>query len=217
MQQGYSTLVGEGGISLSGGQRQRIAIARCIVRQPSILILDEATSSIDIHSERIVQSALERVLKGRTTILIAHRLATVRKADRIIVIKDGINLEEGSHNELMAAGGVYSNLVHAQELQDIPNSESDILKDQESSCDVLVEKAQSVTTTPTDSPKNEHQALLEDRGKSARKYEPRNNTLLRILKEQQQHWVLYMLTLCGAVGASCKYLLRVSLGSRLTP
>lgn len=146
MQQGYSTLVGEGGISLSGGQRQRIAIARCIVRQPSILILDEATSSIDVHSERIVQSALERVLKGRTTILIAHRLATVRKADRIIVIKDGINLEEGSHNELMAAGGVYSNLVHAQELQDIPNSESDILKDQESSCDVLVEKAQSVTT-----------------------------------------------------------------------
>ncbi|KAL5362551.1 P-loop containing nucleoside triphosphate hydrolase protein [Aspergillus floccosus] len=213
--QGYSTLVGEGGISLSGGQRQRIAIARCIVRQPSILILDEATSSIDIHSERIVQSALERVLKNRTTILIAHRLSTVRKADHIIVINDGINLEEGSHNELMAAGGVYSNLVHAQELRDIPNSESDIMEDQDPSCHLLVEKAQSVTTIPADSPKNEKQALLEDRGKSGSKYKHRNNVLLRILKEQQQHWVLYMLTLCGALGASSAFALQSWLFAQL--
>ncbi|QQK47699.1 ABC multidrug transporter, putative [Penicillium digitatum] len=113
---GYSTAVGEGGITLSGGQRQRIAIARSIVCQPQILILDEATSSIDIQGERIVQAALDSVSKDRTTIMIAHRLSTVRRADKIIVMKDGQNFEEGSHQELIIKEGIYHSLVHAQQL-----------------------------------------------------------------------------------------------------
>ena len=86
--QGYQTAIGENGIKLSGGQRQRLAIARSIVKRPSILILDEATSAIDVHSEEIVQAALDRVSQNRTTIIIAHRLSTVRKADHIIVMKE---------------------------------------------------------------------------------------------------------------------------------
>ena len=114
---GYHTLVGDSGTKLSGGQRQRIAIARSIVRKPSILILDEATSAIDVRGERIVQAALDRVAKSRTTITIAHRLSTIRKADRIIVLKKGQVVETGTHETLMTVdGGVYANLVNAQAL-----------------------------------------------------------------------------------------------------
>ncbi|RGP81582.1 hypothetical protein FLONG3_314 [Fusarium longipes] len=111
------TLVGDGGARLSGGQRQRLAIARSIVRKPSILILDEATSAIDVRGERIVQAALDRVAKNRTTITIAHRLSTIKKADRIIVLKKGKVVESGTHDSLIAIDdGVYSGLVHAQSL-----------------------------------------------------------------------------------------------------
>ncbi|KAM0363588.1 hypothetical protein HYE67_007407 [Fusarium culmorum] len=114
---GYATLVGDSGAKLSGGQRQRLAIARSIVRKPSILILDEATSAIDVRGERIVQAALDRVAKNRTTITIAHRLSTIKKADRIIVLKKGKVVESGTHDSLIAVdGGVYSGLVHAQSL-----------------------------------------------------------------------------------------------------
>ncbi|KAL2816532.1 P-loop containing nucleoside triphosphate hydrolase protein [Aspergillus granulosus] len=113
---GYDTVVGEGGITLSGGQRQRLAIARSIVSKPSVLILDEATSSIDIHSERIVQAALDRVAKNCTTIVIAHRLSTIRKADHIVVMKQGANVEEGTHSELIAKRGLYKQLVDAQRI-----------------------------------------------------------------------------------------------------
>ncbi|KAJ4268428.1 hypothetical protein NW762_002491 [Fusarium torreyae] len=114
----YDTVVGDlGGAKLSGGQRQRLAIARSIVRKPSLLILDEATSAIDVRGERIVQAALDRVAQNRTTITIAHRLSTIKKADRIIVLKKGKVVESGTHDSLMAVdGGVYSGLVHAQSL-----------------------------------------------------------------------------------------------------
>ncbi|GKT98660.1 leptomycin b resistance protein pmd1 [Fusarium langsethiae] len=113
----FDTLVGDSGAKLSGGQRQRLAIARSIVRKPSILILDEATSAIDVRGERIVQAALDRVAKNRTTITIAHRLSTIKKADRIIVLKKGKVVESGTHDSLIAVdGGVYSGLVHAQSL-----------------------------------------------------------------------------------------------------
>jgi ABC transporter fused permease/ATP-binding protein len=113
--EGLDTLVGERGVKLSGGQRQRVAIARAILKDPSILILDEATSSLDAESESLVQEALDELMKGRTTIIIAHRLATIRKADRIYVLKDGEIVEQGHHQELLALkDGFYANLVRLQ-------------------------------------------------------------------------------------------------------
>jgi subfamily B ATP-binding cassette protein MsbA len=111
---GYETVVGERGIKLSGGQRQRVAIARALLADPRILILDEATSSLDSESEGLVQAALERLMEGRTTLVIAHRLSTVRDADRLIVISDGTIVEEGTHDELVEANGLYTRLTEAQ-------------------------------------------------------------------------------------------------------
>jgi ATP-binding cassette subfamily B protein len=113
--EGYQTRVGERGIQLSGGQRQRVAIARAILRDPAILILDEATSSLDSESESLVLQALERLMEGRTSFVIAHRLSTVRGADRIVVLKDGTTVEEGTHDELLAIeNGTYRNLSELQ-------------------------------------------------------------------------------------------------------
>ncbi len=111
---GFQTLVGERGVKLSGGQRQRIAIARAILKNPEILILDEATSSLDAESESLVQEALSRLMENRTTIIIAHRLATIRKVDTIYVIKDGKIVESGSHEKLYGLKGSYSHLVKLQ-------------------------------------------------------------------------------------------------------
>lgn len=113
--EGLDTLVGERGVKLSGGQRQRVAIARAILKDPSILILDEATSSLDAESEHLVQEALDELMKGRTTIIIAHRLATIRKVDRIYVLSDGEIVEQGNHTDLLSReDGFYANLVRLQ-------------------------------------------------------------------------------------------------------
>jgi subfamily B ATP-binding cassette protein MsbA len=114
MAHGYGTLVGERGLSLSGGQRQRIGIARAVIRNTPILILDEPTAALDTESERLVIEGLERLMKGRTTITIAHRLSTIRDADMIIVLKDGIVAEHGTHDELLALAGVYAGLYRVQ-------------------------------------------------------------------------------------------------------
>jgi ATP-binding cassette subfamily B protein len=112
--QGFNTFLGERGIRLSGGQRQRIAIARVILRDPAVLLLDEATSSLDAESERLVQAALEQLMQARTTLIIAHRLATVRKVDQILVMDGGRTVASGRHDELVAEHGLYARLAELQ-------------------------------------------------------------------------------------------------------
>jgi len=112
--QGLATEIGENGAKLSGGQRQRIAIARAILKDAPVLLLDEATSALDTESERAVQAALEALMRGRTTVVIAHRLSTVEKADRIVVLAEGRIVESGTHAGLMSAGGVYAGLHRLQ-------------------------------------------------------------------------------------------------------
>ena len=111
---GYDTTVGERGVRLSGGQKQRVAIARALLKDPRILVLDEATSALDAESEHLVQEALDRLMEGRTTLVIAHRLSTVKAADRVLVIDGGEVIEQGSHDELLALGGLYKRLVERQ-------------------------------------------------------------------------------------------------------
>ncbi len=112
--EGLDTHVGEKGVRLSGGQRQRVAIARAVLRDPCVLLLDEATSALDAESERAVQQALDEVMVGRTTLVIAHRLATVLKADRIAVLDQGRVVAEGTHAALVAQGGLYARLAALQ-------------------------------------------------------------------------------------------------------
>ena len=114
--QGYQTLVGERGGKLSGGQRQRLSIARALLKDPQILILDEATSALDSESEKAVQTALERLMQNRTSIVIAHRLSTIIHAHKIIVMDQGRIAEMGTHQELLQNGGIYSKLIQLQQL-----------------------------------------------------------------------------------------------------
>jgi subfamily B ATP-binding cassette protein MsbA len=114
MPHGYDSMVGGRGDTLSGGQRQRIGIARAMIRNSPVMILDEPTAALDTESERLVVEGLERLMKGRTVIMIAHRLSTIRDADKIIVLKDGVVAEEGSNDELIARGGVYAELHRIQ-------------------------------------------------------------------------------------------------------
>lgn len=203
--QGYSTLVGEGGIKLSGGQRQRIAIARSIVRKPAILILDEATSAIDVKGERIVQEALDRVSKNRTTIMIAHRLSTIRKADHIIVLRNGMKIEEGTHEYLLSLqDGLYQGLVQAQAIE----KDSSILEDSTLPAEPVLSRQLSdarVGSTAKSIRTFESDDSIVEKGLSG-KYKNRGffNTVGFLLYEQRTHWPWYGLVVVGAMGAGCK-------------
>jgi subfamily B ATP-binding cassette protein MsbA len=120
--QGIETVLGHNATQLSGGQRQRLAIARALYKNAPILILDEATSALDNESERLVQEALQNLMKGRTTLIIAHRLSTIEHADRVVVMAHGEILEEGRHADLLRAGGAYARLHHKGDMGHLPNA-----------------------------------------------------------------------------------------------
>lgn len=143
---GYETQVGDAGIKLSGGQRQRLAIARAIIKQPTILILDEATSAIDVRGEQIVQAALDRASTGRTTITIAHRLSTIKQADKIVVLQKGRVIEQGSHESLLKdENGAYWALVNAQKL-----SMGESFADESNLAEPLAREASTIITATED-------------------------------------------------------------------
>lgn len=122
--EGYSTKVGERGVQLSGGQKQRVAIARAVLKNPEILLLDEATSALDVESERVVQQALQRLMTKRTTIIVAHRLSTIKNADQISIIESGKIIEQGTHSSLVEnEDGAYFKLINLQQRQDPQHSQ----------------------------------------------------------------------------------------------
>ncbi|KAK6812373.1 ABC multidrug transporter E [Aspergillus parasiticus] len=202
---GYSTMVGENGTKLSGGQRQRLAIARSIVKEPTILILDEATSAIDVRGEKIVQAALDQVSKNRTTIVIAHRLSTIRQADHIVVMKGGVNVEQGTHEELLAdRKGVYHDLVHAQKLEllaEDETNESEIPHE-------LKEEVQLAHFALNDKPQVEE----ENKKDKSRGF---FSSIGLLLYEQRANWPFYLTTIFGAVGAGAAFPLQSWLFAKL--
>jgi ATP-binding cassette, subfamily B (MDR/TAP), member 1 len=191
--EGYNTLVGEGGLRLSGGQRQRLAIARAIVKDPAILILDEATSAIDVRSEKIVQKALDRAAKSRTTVVIAHRLSTIKNADKIVVIKEGRIWEEGTHAQLLQLDGAYSSLVRAQEIG-IGSEEqlkAEMQVEEQVEIDMTSESA-SKLYFPNVPPEKEDKGNFKERGFL--------RSLGYLILHHPAQWKLFLLTFIAAMG-----------------
>ncbi|APA06665.1 hypothetical protein sscle_02g014350 [Sclerotinia sclerotiorum 1980 UF-70] len=199
---GYDTQVGDAGIKLSGGQRQRLAIARSIIKRPKILILDEATSAIDVRGEQIVQAALDKVSEGRTTITIAHRLSTIKKADKIVVLKKGKLVEEGTHERLLSnPDGAYSALVNAQQLSlgEVYQDESDLVE----TMDPLIREM-----SVAEKEKEEKKAV-------AYKAKGLSTSLGLFLYEQRSRWHWYLILLAGAVAAGAAYPLQAYLFAKI--
>jgi ATP-binding cassette subfamily B (MDR/TAP) protein 1 len=192
---GYDTQVGDAGIKLSGGQRQRLAIARSIIKRPKILILDEATSSIDVRGERLVQAALDKVSEGRTTITIAHRLSTIKKADKIVVLKKGQVVEQGTHESLLSdPDGAYWALVNAQKLSMDETFPEEADRIQDTGADSLVR----VLSTGSGI------ASVAD-VQEAYKRKSFFTSFGRLMYEQRQQWPWYVILIAASMGAGCKF------------
>ncbi|KAK4226957.1 P-loop containing nucleoside triphosphate hydrolase protein [Podospora fimiseda] len=192
----YDTQVGDSGAKLSGGQRQRIAIARSIIRKPKILILDEATSAIDVRGERIVQAALERASKGRTTITIAHRLSTIKDADNIVVLQNGRVAEQGTHDSLLTnEKGVYYGLVHAQKLSLGDDDGRRVEEIQEEEIDQVLSREKSAAKVDAESKdKKTGVKIWKERGVVT--------GFGKLLGEQRSRFPFYIISLIGAMGAA---------------
>jgi ATP-binding cassette subfamily B (MDR/TAP) protein 1 len=199
---GYNTRVGERGGLLSGGQKQRVAIARSVVSEPRILLLDEATSALDPHAEAIVQKALNSVSRDRTTIVIAHKLSTIRNADNIVVMSRGVISEQGTHAELLERGGIYSKLVLAQDLSpsnQVPaetnGSESDDTEIQTGAVE-RVASLKRLNTTDAN-----HLAMMGDR-EDPEKYKGGNlfTCVWRLARTTPELTVWYVAALLACVG-----------------
>jgi ATP-binding cassette, subfamily B (MDR/TAP), member 1 len=204
--QGYDTRIGERGGLLSGGQKQRVAIARSIVSEPRILLLDEATSALDPHAEGIVQQALDRASKDRTTIVIAHKLRTVRDADNIVVLSKGHIVEQGRHEDLVAAGNVYARLVKAQDLTaaaDDGNSSGSDTEEPEREEEEALDKPQSLARYNTSEAR--HLGTLKDREDFALyKRTGLPHTVIKLVGAtwELRNWYLIVLLACFAGGES---------------
>lgn len=198
--QGYSTVVGDGGLKLSGGQRQRLAIARSIVKRPKILILDEATSSIDVHSEQLVQAALDKVSKDRTTLVIAHRLATIKKADNIIVLRKGKVVQQGTHESLMEQeGGAYWTLATAQQLT-LGSEEQEIKPNKTETCDAGITEKVSMATIDTEATLVESTATLRREAETKTSRRGVWRCFFLLLREQKHHKKWYAVLLLSTLG-----------------
>jgi ATP-binding cassette subfamily B (MDR/TAP) protein 1 len=197
--EGYDTAIGQRGGLLSGGQKQRIAIARSVISQPKVLLLDEATSALDPHAEGIVQRALDEASQGRTTIVIAHKLATIRKADNIVVMSQGSIIEQGSHEDLMNRNGAYSRLVQAQNLT-VKSPEPRATADNEDGEGIGALKMVEKTATAVSELAN------TDRDWNPTNYDDHShagflNVVLRLIRESPELKWVYILLLLSCVAA----------------
>lgn len=195
---GYETWIGERGASLSGGQKQRIVIARSIISDPKVLLLDEATSALDPNAEKIVQAALNNVAKGRTMIVVAHRLSTIRDADNIVVMAKGETIESGTHSELIGQGGAYSRLVIAQDLGGTRSDAIDDVCHGEKEEVAVVDMDKEVTRTSTT-------ASMQDSTKEPNSKYGFLYGLYLIMKEQRTLWTpaFFIIMSCVAGGNDC--------------
>lgn len=186
--------MGDSGIKLSGGQRQRLAIARSIVKQPKILILDEATSAMDVRAEQQVQMALDRASRNRTTISIAHRLSTIKKADKIIVLRKGEVVQQGTHDSLLAEqGGVYWTLATAQQLSTVESHNSIISESTVSLTEKVREETEDVIWATLNAQD------LSQRPKTVRRKRRALGAFGTLLREQMQYWRWYIVLLVGSL------------------
>ncbi|XP_019388295.1 PREDICTED: phosphatidylcholine translocator ABCB4-like [Crocodylus porosus] len=205
----FETMVGERGAQLSGGQKQRIAIARALVRNPKILLLDEATSALDTQSESVVQAALDKAQKGRTTIVIAHRLSTVQNADLIAAFEDGVVTEQGSHNELMERNGVYCKLVNMQTVETEVQSdeEEDVLSVKKNFKEMMLKESLSNGLIRRSTRKSIKKTRVQNNGFDVKAVQPEEDippvSFLKIMKLNKAEWPYFVVgTLCAVINGA---------------